>query len=71
MLSASGIENNASATLSAEEVAALGEDGSSANYGLYPPAGSVATLRGGTYTGRGAGGENSARPAPRFAPMGF
>ncbi len=36
-----------------QQVTALGENGASANYGLYNFSGAAATLRGGSFTGRG------------------
>jgi hypothetical protein len=51
--SARGIWNdNNSTVLEAENVIALGEDGST-NYGLYNDNGATATLRGGSFIGRG------------------
>ena len=53
---ACGIYNaDTGTTLEAESVTALGEDGSSTNYGLWNFAAAAATLRGGTFTGRGGG----------------
>jgi hypothetical protein len=46
---------NYEATLEAESVTALGENGSDENYGLYNRVGAAATLRGGSFTGRGGG----------------
>ena len=40
-------------TLEAESITALGEDGSSSNYGLLNQASAKATLRGGSFTARG------------------
>ncbi len=48
-----GIQNSSSAALEAIDVTALGENGSNLNYGLYVGYGATATLRGGTFTGRG------------------
>jgi len=49
-----GIYNHGSSTtLEAESVTALGENGSSGNHGLYNDGGAAATLRGGSFTGRG------------------
>jgi hypothetical protein len=49
-----GIYNAASGTtLEAESVAALGENGSSSNYGLFNYFGAATILHGGTLTGRG------------------
>ena len=49
-----GINNSyPSTTLKATSVTALGEDGSSSNYGLYNFNGAVATLLGDFFTGRG------------------
>jgi hypothetical protein len=49
-----GIYNNHNVTsLEAERVSALGEDSSGGNYGLRNEGGAEATLRGGTFTGRG------------------
>ena len=51
---ARGIYNrDGSATLEAESVIALGENGTSDNYGLYNYNGAAATLRGGSFTARG------------------
>jgi hypothetical protein len=44
---------NTGATLEADGVAALGENGSSYGYGLYNYDGATATLRGGSFVGRG------------------
>jgi hypothetical protein len=53
-VNARGIYNrNPNTTLEAESVSALGESGSSENYGLYNQLGAAATLRGGSFTGRG------------------
>ena len=50
----SGIYNGISgATLDAESVTALGENGTSDNFGLSNRLGAAATLRGGSFTGRG------------------
>ena len=43
--------------LDAESITVLAEDGSSTNHGLINSRGAVATLRGGSFTGRG--GENA------------
>jgi hypothetical protein len=52
-----GIFNDDSGTtLEAESVTALGENGSVTNYGLYNIFGVAATLRGGSFTGRGGTG---------------
>jgi hypothetical protein len=48
-----GISNELTATLTAESVSALGETGSSNNYGLHSASGGATTLRGGSFTGRG------------------
>jgi len=49
-----GIENyGSSATLEVESVIALGENGSNENSSLYNYGGAEATLRGGSFTGRG------------------
>ncbi len=49
-----GIANGAnSATLEAESVTALAENGSDDNYGLHNFSGAATTLRGGSFTGRG------------------
>jgi len=49
-----GISNGANgATLEAESVTALAENGSDANYGQYNFSGAATTLRGGSFTGRG------------------
>ena len=51
---ARGISNSSDgATLEAESVTALGENGSNYNYGLFNGSSGAATLRGGSYTGRG------------------
>jgi hypothetical protein len=51
---ACGIQNaDSDTTLEAESVIALGEGGSSDTYGLYNYDGAAATLRGGSFTGRG------------------
>jgi hypothetical protein len=55
--SARGIHNaDDNTTLEAGSVAALGENGSSSNYGLYNWSGAVAMLNGGHFTGRGGTG---------------
>jgi hypothetical protein len=57
-----GIHNEASGTtLEAESVTALGEDGSSNNYGLSNTDAATATLRGGAFTGRGGTNANGIR----------
>ncbi|NBD35019.1 MAG: hypothetical protein GVY30_03345, partial [Chloroflexi bacterium] len=48
-----GIQNSSSAAIEAIDVTALGENSSNLNYGLYVGYGATATLRGGTFTGRG------------------
>lgn len=48
-----GIQNSSSATIETIDVTALGENSSNLNYGLYVGYGATATLRGGTFTGRG------------------
>ncbi|MCD6344751.1 MAG: hypothetical protein J7M17_04005, partial [Anaerolineae bacterium] len=49
-----GIYNDdAGTTLEAESIAALGENGTSSNYGLYNANGAAATPRGGSFTARG------------------
>ena len=49
-----GIFNlNSDTTLEAESVTALAENGSARNFGLYNYGGAEATLRGGSFTGRG------------------
>jgi hypothetical protein len=54
---AKGIYNTGIATtLVAESITALGENGSEANYGLLNQASAGATLRGGSFTGRGGTG---------------
>jgi hypothetical protein len=51
---AHGIKNyDSGTTLEAESVTALGDDGSGDNYGLYNETDAAATLRGGSFTGRG------------------
>jgi hypothetical protein len=51
---AGAISNSGSGTtLETESVTALAENGSSSNYGLYNNNGAAATLRGGSFTGRG------------------
>jgi hypothetical protein len=47
------INSGTSTTLEAQSVTALGESGSSYNYGLYNINAAAATLRGGSFTGRG------------------
>ena len=52
--SAAGIHNEGTGTsLEAEGIAAVGEEGAANNLGLYNYLGAAATLRGGSFTGRG------------------
>lgn len=48
-----GIANVLTATMTADNVIALGENGSGENYGLHSVAGATTTVRGGYLTGRG------------------
>jgi hypothetical protein len=52
-LEAKGIHNDGDTTMEAVGVTALGENGSSANYGLDNHSGADGTLRGGSFTARG------------------